>query len=80
MALMTNVFSMLSKWRQRKKEAPDIWKLYHYLHFYKQAVENPALYGSTLEAGRVIEFEQPAKNLSWRKHHMIVNSAVTEQV
>ena len=81
MALVRGVTYILSKWRQRRKEAPDIWKLYHYLHFYKQAVENPALYGAEIgQAGRIIEFDQPAKNLSWRKHHMIVNAAVTEQV
>ena len=80
MALVRGVLSIVSKWKQRKKEAPDIWKLYHYLSFYRQAVESPALYGSDVEPGRVIEFEQPVKNLSWRQHHMFVNSAVTEQV
>ena len=81
MALVRSVVSILSKWKQRRKEAPDIWKLYHYLHFYRQAVENPRVYGSQIgEAGRLIDFQQPAKNLSWRKHHMIVNDAVTEQV
>lgn len=81
MALMRTLFSKIVEIKQRKREAADIWKLYHFLHFYKQAIEDPIHYGAGIEeAGRPIDFRQPDKKLSVIKMQEIVHTEVTEQV
>lgn len=81
MALVRSISAWLAQGKQRRREAPDIWKLYHYLHFYRQALEAPKRYGAEIgEVGKVIEFEQPLKKLSVKKQYEQVHLAVTEQV
>ena len=81
MALIRSLSARLARARQRRREAPDIWKLYHYLYFYRQAVEEPKKYGGEIgEVGKVIPFKQPSKKLSIKKQHEQVHLAVTEQV
>lgn len=75
------MFSFLATRRRRKKEAPDIWKLYHFLHFYKQAVEEPDIYGAGIkESGKIINFALPKWRMSVKNQHKAVYVAVTEQV
>lgn len=81
MALIRSISARLAQARQRRKQAPDIWKLYHYMYFYRQALEEPGKYGAEIgEVGKVIEFKQPLKKVSVKKQHEQVHSAVTEQV
>lgn len=79
MALRT-FYSFLARKRQRKKEAPDIWKLYHFLYFYKQAMNEPAIYGGGIKEPEKINFALPDRTVSAQNQHETVHKAVTEQV
>lgn len=78
MALVRSLFARFARRQQRRKEAPDIWKLYHYLYFYKQAVEKASSFEP--EVTNELLLKQPRNGLSVEEQYEDVHSAVTEQV
>lgn len=77
MALVRGLFARFAQRQQRRKEEPDIWKLYHYLYFYKQAVEQPSSFKGSQQD---LDFKLPEKDSSVEEQYRSVHSSVTEQV